>query len=141
MKRLLAAYILVYATNTKAEINRADFKCLAQAIHQEARGEPLSGKYAVGQVIINRTKLPYYPSTICAVIYQPGQFQWTKKNKNVLPDIASYKIARNVILGTHPYTKFSGTHFHATYVRPGWKHKKIALIGKHIFYREKSNQT
>ena len=39
--------------------------CLARGIYFEARGEPVRGQAAVGQVILNRVKNPAYPSTIC----------------------------------------------------------------------------
>ena len=42
---------------------------LARIIHAEASGEPLLGKIAVGNVVLNRVKSPYYPNTIYGVIF------------------------------------------------------------------------
>ena len=45
-------------------------RCLANAIYFEARGEPVSGQIAVAQVVMNRVFSGFYPTDVCAVIYQ-----------------------------------------------------------------------
>ena len=53
--------------------------CLAEAIYFEAGNQPLIGKIAVGQVIINRMYEPKYPNTICGVVHQgPVRESWKK---------------------------------------------------------------
>ncbi len=42
---------------------------LARIIHAESRGEPLLGKIAVGDVVLNRVKSSQYPNTIYGVIF------------------------------------------------------------------------
>lgn len=42
---------------------------LARIIHAESSGEPLLGKIAVGNVVLNRVKSPSYPNTIYGVIF------------------------------------------------------------------------
>jgi len=42
---------------------------LSKIIHAESRGEPLEGKVAVGNVVLNRVKSPNYPNTIYGVIF------------------------------------------------------------------------
>ncbi len=42
---------------------------LARIIHAESSGEPLLGKIAVGNVVLNRVKSPQYPNTIYGVIF------------------------------------------------------------------------
>ena len=42
---------------------------LGRIIHAEASGEPLLGKIAVGNVVLNRVRSPYYPNTIYGVIF------------------------------------------------------------------------
>ncbi len=42
---------------------------LARIIHAEAEGEPLLGKIAVGNVVLNRVRSAYYPNTIYGVIF------------------------------------------------------------------------
>ena len=42
---------------------------LSRIIHAEAQGEPILGKIAVGNVVLNRVRSPYYPNTIYGVIF------------------------------------------------------------------------
>ncbi len=42
---------------------------LSRIIYAESRGEPLLGKIAVGNVIMNRVSSPLYPNTIYSVIF------------------------------------------------------------------------
>ncbi len=42
---------------------------LSRIIYAESRGEPLLGKIAVGNVVMNRVKSPLYPNTIYSVIF------------------------------------------------------------------------
>lgn len=49
--------------------NKDDLYWLSRIIHAESQGEPLRGKIAVGNVIINRKNRSEYPNTIKAVIF------------------------------------------------------------------------
>lgn len=42
---------------------------LAKIIHAEAQGEPLTGKIAVGEVVLNRVESDEFPDTIYSVIF------------------------------------------------------------------------
>lgn len=48
-------------------------KCLAEAIHGEARGETLDGKLFVGRVILTRLQQGY-GRTICEIVHAKNQF-------------------------------------------------------------------
>ena len=54
-----------YASDANNEIY-----CMAQNIYFEAGNQPLAGKVAVAQVVINRTEHVNYPADICDVVYQ-----------------------------------------------------------------------
>lgn len=58
--------------------------CLSQAVQGEAGNQSFAGKVAVAHVILNRTKDEKFPDTPCAVIKQPGQFDF--KPKKLHPD-------------------------------------------------------
>src|SRR3546814_8987348 len=45
-------------------------RCLTQAIYYEAANEPLKGKRAVAQVVLNRLRHPAYPNSVCGVVYE-----------------------------------------------------------------------
>jgi len=115
----------------------ADAICLAKNIYYEARGEGIKGMQAVAQVTLNRTKSERFPSTICEVVYQKYQFSWTA-NKNKAPkgnvwEVAKW-IARDTLDGNGHIKNFDALYFHNTSVKPNWKLRKVATIGRHIFY-------
>ena len=125
--------------------------CLARGIYFEARGEPVRGQAAVGQVILNRVKNPAFPSTICGVVYQNKKWrnrcQFSFACDGVHDRIRStkrYRIAQRVarqITDGDVWLPEVGdaTHYHATFVQPRWARtmKKTDRIGRHIFYRTK----
>lgn len=126
--------------------------CLARGIYFEARGEPVRGQVAVGQVILNRVKNPAYPETICGVVYQNMKWrnrcQFSFACDGIRDRVHSSKhydtaqfVAREVTEGNIWLPEVGdATHYHATYVRPRWarKLKKTDKIGRHIFYRTKN---
>lgn len=112
-------------------------QCLAKAIYFEARGEGKKGMRAVAEVIINRTKSKEFPSSACAVLYQPGQFTFMKNQ--VIKDKQAYKecenIARSFLNGNVTNHTKGAKYFHHRAVRPAWasKRKATAHIGSHVF--------
>lgn len=48
----------------------ADWRCLAEALYFEARGEPLAGQAAVAEVILNRVDAAQFPGSVCGVVRQ-----------------------------------------------------------------------
>ncbi len=53
--------------------------CLAMGIHGEARGEPMSGKLAVGETLMIRAGGK--SNRICAALFARGQFESARKNR------------------------------------------------------------
>jgi spore germination cell wall hydrolase CwlJ-like protein len=139
--------------------------CLAQNIYFEGQGETAKGKLFIGAVVMERTRSPHFPSTICGVVYEPGhdqygnivkntcQFSWTCDGNDHTIHIdnpierkaweQSYLIATLIIAGKlKPSIDMNGvTNYHARYVNPIWAHSKnftlIAQVGNHLFYRWK----
>jgi spore germination cell wall hydrolase CwlJ-like protein len=124
-------------------------KCLAEAVYFEARGEQVMGQIAVAQVILNRAFSGKYPSTVCGVVYQNAhrhlacQFTFACDGiRDVIrePDmwVRAKKIAAEMLDGKLWLPEVGkATHYHATYVHPGWvsEMKKMHKLGVHIFYR------
>ncbi|HOJ09876.1 MAG TPA: spore cortex-lytic enzyme [Clostridiales bacterium] len=112
-----------------------DTNILARIIHGEARGEPYTGKVAVGAVILNRVRDSRFPSTIAGVIYQPGAFDAVADGQiNIEPDSSSYKAAQDALNGWDP------TYGCIYYWNPAtatsswiWSRPIITRIGKHVF--------
>lgn len=120
-----------------------DMLCLAQAIYFEARGEPLDGQLAVGQVVVNRSQSGLYPSDYCSVVTQPAQFSFVRRGVIPQADVASRAWARAKAVAQIAHQELwpseakEALFFHATYVSPSWARRKVALarIDTHIFYR------
>ena len=133
---------LVAAMPESGTLSR-EMECLAGAIYFEARGEPLAGQLAVGQVIINRTESSAFPSDYCGVVFQPSQFSFVRGG--TMPRIdrgsAAWRrasaIARIAHEGLWDSQAGDALYFHAKYVHPSWSRTKIAraTIDTHIFYR------
>lgn len=54
--------------------NADDLYWLSRIIYSESGNQPLSGKIAVGNVVLNRVKSPRFPNSIHGVIFQRNQF-------------------------------------------------------------------
>lgn len=122
-------------------------RCLTQAVYYEAAYEPIAGRRAVAQVVINRALHPAFPKSICGVVYQGVnrpvcQFSFTCDGSlNRRPNPAKWQeaedVARAALAGYVETSVGHSTHYHANYVSPYWAPKlvKISQIGAHIFYR------
>ena len=132
--------------------------CLAQNIYFEAGNQPLAGKIAVSQVVINRVEHPSYPDDICDVIYQAKirvnwkneivpirnqcQFSWFCDGKSDDPIdsqtwLLSLHIARDVVQRKYGDITEGSTHYHSDSVYPYWADSlnETVIINNHIFYK------
>lgn len=121
--------------------------CLTQAVYYEAGFEPLAGRRAVAQVVLNRMRHPAFPKSVCGVVYQVArapvcQFSFVCDGSlNRAPAPAAWqeskKIAAAALAGYVESSVGSATHYHADYVAPRWAPllTKITKLGAHIFYR------
>ncbi len=123
-------------------------KCLSQAVYYEAAVEPLQGRRAVAQVILNRMRHPAYPKSVCGVVYQGAerrtgcQFSFTcdgalLRTPSAGPWREAEAVAKAALAGTIEPGVGTATFYHADYVLPKWAFQlgKIGQIGRHIFYR------
>lgn len=128
------------------EGNRA-LLCLTQAVYYEAGFEPIAGRRAVAQVVLNRLRHPAFPKSVCGVVYQRSasricQFTFVCDGALYRPPEAgawrqAHAIAKAALSGYVEQSVGSSTHYHADYVAPRWAPMlaKVAQIGAHIFYR------
>ncbi len=75
-----------------------DLYWLSRIISAESRGESLIGKIAVGNVVLNRVKNEYFPSTVYQVIFQSGQFSPVKSGTVYEAPTAESVIAAKICL-------------------------------------------
>lgn len=130
-----------------AELRSSDpgdrqMECLAAGIYFEAKSEPLAGQLAVGDVIVNRANSGgRFPSSYCGVLFQRGQFSfvrgksWPHINKSGKQWRTAVAIAKIVDRNLKDSVVGKALFFHAKRVRPGWRLKRVASVGNHIFYR------
>lgn len=121
--------------------------CMTQAVYYEAGFEPLEGRRAVAQVVINRMRHPAFPKSVCGVVYQGArdpvcQFSFVCDGSLYRrPALGAWKeaerIAAAALDGFVDKSVGAATHYHADYVAPYWAPRlaKIVRIGAHIFYR------
>lgn len=122
-------------------------QCMTQAVYYEAAYEPLQGRRAVAQVVLNRVRHPAFPNSVCGVVYQGSnqrvcQFSFTcdgslNRKPSATAWAAAEAVAREALTGYVERSVGQATHYHANYVSPYWAPKltKISQLGAHIFYR------
>ena len=151
----IARYHPDYAAMIETARSEPEQRCLAQAVYFEARSEPEEGQAAVAQVVLNRAMSGLYPGSVCAVVFQNQQrrnacqFSFTCEGHalRVAEGEAwsrAMRIAREVTDGsTYVSDVGDATHYHASYVRPGWARAltRTDVIGHHVFYTLKPGQT
>jgi len=132
-----------------AQISRDEARCLSQAVYFEARSEPLEGQLAVAQVVLNRVESPYWPNTICGVVFQNErmrhrcQFSFACDGLTDSPyNRRAWRTAETIAaVALHDLwddVTDGATHYHADYVQPDWRkmmHPTVAY-GRHQFYRD-----
>jgi spore germination cell wall hydrolase CwlJ-like protein len=121
--------------------------CLTRAVYYEAGFEPLEGRRAVAQVVLNRVRHPAFPKSVCGVVYQgedSGTCQFSfvcngdlKRRPAERAWAEAERVARDALSGYVEPAVGEATHYHADYVAPQWAPllMKVAAIGHHIFYR------
>lgn len=127
----------------------AQWRCFAEALYFEARGETTEGLFAVGEVILNRVDSAAYPNTLCGVINQGTgrkyacQFTYTCDGiPEVIAEPAAWrrvgKVAQLLMDGAPRNLTSGATHYHTTAVNPSWARRfpRVAQYGVHVFYRQ-----
>ena len=127
--------------------------CLALNIYFEARSEPIQGQIAIAEVTLNRVASSDFPNDICGVVLQENkdgcQFSWWCDGKSDYPkehnSLRTSKAIAKLMLEEGEYISVVGenaTHYHNDEVYPYWADhlQRIRRIGKHIFYKGKSEE-
>jgi spore germination cell wall hydrolase CwlJ-like protein len=118
-----------------------EMECLAAGIYFESKSEPLAGQLAVGQVIANRSESGRFASSYCGVLFQRGQFSfvrghsWPHISKDGRQWQTAVAIAKIVDQNLKESAVADALYFHARRVHPGWRLKRVASIGNHVFFR------
>lgn len=135
---LLRVFVLTLLLPSICFANEA--KCLAWAMHAEARGESHKGMELVGHVILNRAQKQ--GKSVCDVIRQRGQFSFYKKGATPKFDENSMAIALMLLeqhrKGTRRDLSLGSVYFvhRKVYTRVKWKHVLVMRYKNHLFLRE-----
>ena len=155
---LALGFIMIFSLSLEASDPNNEIYCLAQNIYFEAGNQPVAGKVAVSQVVINRVEHPSYPDNICDVVYQAKlrvnwknefvpiknkcQFSWFCDGKSDDPVdsqtwLLSMHIARDVVQQKYGDITEGSTHYHSDKVDPYWASSlnRTVVINNHIFYK------
>jgi N-acetylmuramoyl-L-alanine amidase len=149
-------FLLLLPTTVQASDENGEAVCMAKNIYFEAGNQPLAGKVAVAQVVLNRIEHSAYGDTVCDVVYQARwrenwkgnmvpirhqcQFSWFCDGKSDEPldtdtFFESYVIASDVLMGKYPDITEGATH--SIMVEPYWAEtlNETVQIQHHIFYK------
>lgn len=157
---LLTKAVISFVTDNKTNEHTAHMSasevektlnCLALNVYREAGNESFQGKVAVAQVTLNRVEDGRFGNGVCGVVYKKNrnpftqrivcQFSWYCDSKHRTRPVnqkayeESYRVAKMVLLENFRLESVKDAlYYHADYVNPGWKNKRIIQIGTHIFY-------
>jgi spore germination cell wall hydrolase CwlJ-like protein len=129
------------ARHASSQTTSREMECLAVTVYFESKGEPLDGQLAVAETVINRSRSGRFPSSYCGVLFQPSQFSFVRgggysavprSSNQWKTAVAIATIAKNDLWSSGAS---NALFFHARHVSPGWKLRRIAAVGNHIFYR------
>lgn len=142
----VAAPFAMPAANASDRLRAA--RCLADAIYYEAALEPIEGRRAVAQVVLNRVRDANFPKSVCAVVYEgwkspPGcQFSFACDGSLARPPMPglyreALDVAEQALKGHVEPRVGLATHYHAIAVDPVWCAQlvRVAQVGSQIFYR------
>lgn len=111
---------------------------LSRIIHAESGNQPLEGKMAVGNVVMNRVADPAFPDTVEEVLAQKNQFSPYKGGRLAkrTPNESSIIAAKLVLDGGVVAETEGALYFNSK--ESSWVSQNkecIAVIGGHSFYR------
>lgn len=121
--------------NGESFYNGNDVYWLSHIIYAESGNQPLNGKIAVGNVVLNRVADPAFPDNIRDVIFQRGQFTPVENGTIYLtPSEESIVAAKLCMEGVN--TAGNSMYF-VNYHYSSWATRNrphVATIGAHAFY-------
>lgn len=128
--------IRLSSSGTTANQNGSgDLYLLARCIYGEARGEPYTGKVAVGAVILNRVKSSSFPNSVSGVIYQKGAFDAVSDGQiNLGTNDECLRAAQDALNGWDP-TYGCIYYYNPKTATSKWilSRKIVVTIGAHVF--------
>lgn len=139
-KYSLLFLLVLHSSNILAKDPKKQIKCLADNVYNEARGESVLGQKAVAMVTLNRVKK--HNKSVCEIVYEKGQFSWTRKKLLTKIDVAVYNSILYLVqqifynINSIPDITKGATFYHSVSIKNPWNFRKTTRIGKHVFYEK-----
>jgi spore germination cell wall hydrolase CwlJ-like protein len=132
-------------------VSHKEVVCMAEAVFFEAKSENQAGKEAVASVILNRTRSGKFPSTVCGVTSQKGQFQYKRvpsrkvfdsdqRNAEESALIAIKALNGGIVDPTKGSLYFVNNRI-ATHTDWLVNVKQTVRIGQHTFYKDRPKKS
>lgn len=124
-----------YLTSGDAYYNGDTLYWLSRIINAESGNQPMTGKIAVGNVVMNRVASPLFPDTIYDVLFQRNQFSPAisgsiYRSPNAQSIVAAKLVMEGaVVYGNALFFNAAGINSYASRNRP-----YVGTIGGHSFY-------
>ena len=95
-RAVMASLAISHEVDTGFINAEEELKCMAENIYFEGRAEPMKGKVAIANVVMNRVMSDRHPDTICEVVHEgPHRESWKTKGKDVPDSDRKYFPIRN----------------------------------------------
>jgi N-acetylmuramoyl-L-alanine amidase len=130
--------VLTDKETSEKTYDEEDLYWLSRIISAESKGEPMAGKIAVGNVVLNRVAHPYFPNSIKDVIFEEGQFTPVKNGTLYdTPTAESVEAAKRCLDGE--VVTADALYFCNPAIATGtWMQKNciyLMTVGNHAFYQ------
>lgn len=124
-----------YLEDGETFYNEESLYWLSRIIYSESGNQPLAGKIAVGNVVLNRVEDPSFPSTIYDVLFQKNQFSPASSGSiHRDPNEASVIAAKLVLDGAEVMEDALFFNRVGLKCYASRNHTFVATIGGHSFY-------
>ena len=125
---------------TEVVVSKRAAECMARAMYFESVRSSWDGMIAVGSVVMNRVNSDAYPSTVCGVVSQPGQFapgvMSRQMNDRYLP--LTREAAVSVLSGERHPDVAEAEFFHAASYKANYNNIHYVLVaGGNAFYEKR----
>ena len=123
--------------NGESFYNPDDLFWLSRVIHRESGNQPMEGRMAVGNVVLNRVSDPVFPDTVEGVLAQKNQFSTYKSGVLAATEPSENStIAAKLVMDGGVVEETQGALFFDSGVNSWAARNKrhIATIGGHKFY-------
>ena len=124
-----------YLEDGNTYYNQDTLYWLSRIIYSESGNQPLRGKIAVGNVVMNRLADPNFPDTIYEVLFQKNQFSPAMSGSIYRdPNEASVRAAKMVMDGAEALEDVLFFNRKGMNTRAARNRPFVATIGGHSFY-------